>query len=86
MAANDGGYRGVSVSHLWTLAEDPRAPSSMRCGAALVLGSTDAGRDRLRVIATQIVDPAFSSLLDAIARQATARDLDDLVTRALSPQ
>jgi hypothetical protein len=79
IAASDTGYRGVSVAHLWSVAEDLDAPKPLRAGAALALGGSDAAREKLRILATQVVDPALSALLQAIASGAPPDELAMLV-------
>ena len=73
MASGDAGYRGVSVAHLWSVAEDLDAPARTRAGAVFVLASTEGARERVRVLATQVVDPAFSKLLEAVAEESVGR-------------
>jgi hypothetical protein len=84
MASGEAGYRGVSVAHLWSVAEDLDAPARMRAGAVFVLASTEGARERVRVLATQVVDPAFSKLLEAVAEEASVEQLAALLEETRS--
>ncbi len=52
----------------------------LRAGAVFVLASNENARERVRVLGTQIVDPAFSRLLGAVADDASVEQLAKLVS------
>lgn len=81
IASGEAGYRGMSVAHLWAVADDLDVPVRTRAGAVFVLASTKDARDRVRVLATQVVDPAFSKLLEAVADDAPVEQLATLFER-----
>jgi hypothetical protein len=78
-----GGYRGVSVEHLWTTAEDGALTLEARCGAWLVLSTTDAGRGRIIEIARDIVDPKLRETAEAIGGDHTDEKIAKLIEAAL---
>jgi len=74
-SAAGGSYRGTDIRHLWPLAEDPSSPQELRCAMLLVLATNDEARERVRTIATQIVDPDVRAVLDGIADGANDAQL-----------
>lgn len=82
-SAAGGTYRGTDIRHLWPLAEDPATAQSMRCGMLLVLATTEEARERVRAVATQVVDPEVRAVLEAIANGANdeqiAKPLDQIL-------
>ncbi len=84
MGIAGGGYRGESVDDLWNVAEEPNAPFDARIGAALVLASSDAARERVRAISTRVVSPAgraaFAAVADGAADERIARLLEPLAS------
>ena len=74
-SAAGGSYRGTDIRHLWPLAEDPATPQELRCAMLLVLANSDEARERVRTLATQVVDPDVRGVLEGIADGANDAQL-----------
>ncbi len=51
-----------------------------------MLANSDAARDRVRVLATQVADPKLNAVLDAVAREAPPEELAELVETCVVEQ
>lgn len=84
-SATGGTYRRTDIRHLWPLAEDPATAHGLRCGMLLMLATTDEARERVRALATQVVDPEVRAVLEAIASGANdellAKPLDQILRK-----
>ena len=80
-SAAGGSYRGTDIRHLWPLAEDPSTPQELRCAMLLVLATNDEARERVRTLATHVVDPDVHAVLEGIADGANDAQLALMLER-----
>ncbi len=82
VSASAGTYRGVPKDRLWELAADNSSSLESRCGALLVLASTDDARERVRVLSSGVVSPAARALFERVADGAPIDEIASLLAKA----